>query len=136
MADGVDAVRSVLVANSTLTTLVPVAQIAGGVLPQGTALPSISITSVSKDDRNIPSPGAYRHVSERVQVTVLASTYPTQKSILAAVRGAAADQINPTVTGLTRVTIHTESGGPDFMDEEASIYLGTQDFICTYTETR
>jgi hypothetical protein len=133
--NGVAAVRSALVANAALIALVPAARIGSGVLPQGTALPAISITSVSSVDRNIPNPSTYRHVMERVQVTVMAATYPSQKTILKAVRKAAADTM-PTVTGLVSVTIHTDSAGPDFMYDEASIYLGSQDFKVTYSEAR
>lgn len=135
MADGVAAVRQLLVANAPLLALVPAARIQAGVLPIGTALPAISIASVSKNDRNIPSPGANRHVSERVQVTAMASTYPSQKQVLAAVKKAAADKL-PTVAGLIGVTVHTEVAGPDFMDADASIYIGTQDLRVTYSEAR
>lgn len=134
--NGVVALRTVLIADAALTALVPATRIAAGVMPQGTALPAISLTSVSAVDRNLPSPGAYRHVSERVQATVLAADYPSQKTILAAVRKAAADKINPTVSGISRVTIHTENGGPDFMDEAASIYMGSIDFRVTFSEAR
>lgn len=133
--DGVAAVRVALVANGTLTALVPATRIIAGVLPQGTAIPGIALQSISKDDRNIPSPGTYRMVRERVQVTVLASDYPSQQQILRAVRGAAADKF-PTVTGLIRVTIHTMAAGPDIINEEAGIYIGTQDFSVTYSEVR
>lgn len=133
--NGVAAVRSVFVANAALIALVPAARIVAGVLPQGTALDAISITSVSSVDRNIPNPGAYRHVMERVQVTVMASTYPRLKAILKAARVAAAD-LMPPITGLLSVTIHTDSTGPDFMNDEASIYLQSQDFKVTYSEAR
>lgn len=135
MADGVAAVKQLLHAYAPLTALVPVLRIQAGVLPIGTTLPAISITSVSKNDRNIPNPGAYRHVAERVQVTVMAATYPSQKQVLAAVKKAAADKF-PTVSGIIRVTVHTESHGPDFMDDQASIYMGSTDFRVTYSEPR
>lgn len=133
--NGVIALRQLLVASGAVTALVPTARIAAGVLPQGVALPAISITSVSSVDRNIPNPGANRHVRERVQVTVMASTYPSLKAILAAVKGAAADTM-PAVSGITDVVVHTDGAGPDFMDEDASIYLGTQDFAVRFSETR
>lgn len=132
--NGVAAVRSVLVADAALTALVPSARIGSGVLPQGTALPAISVTSVSANDLNIPSPGDTRFVTERVQVTVLASSYPQQKQVQAAVKKAAADQFYPTVSGITGVTIRTDSQGPDFMSEEASIYMGSSDFFVRYSE--
>lgn len=136
MSSGIDAVRTALVADATLTALVPATRIGAGDLPHGTQLPALSLTSISKLDRNIPNPGTYRHVTERIQVMVHAKDYPSQKAIEAAVREAAADQVGLAVSGLINVTIHTEGGGPDFMNEEASVHLGTQDFRVTYSEVR
>jgi Protein of unknown function (DUF3168) len=133
--NGVIAVRSLLVADVGLTALVPEARIVAGHLPQGTVLPAIALMSVSSVDRNIPAPGAMRRVTERVQVTVLARTYPETKTILAAVRAAAADQM-PTIDGLTDVTVHTDSAGPDFLDEETGIHMQTQDFRVSFNEAR
>ena len=133
--NGVIAVRSLLVADTGLTSLVSVARIAAGMLPQGTDLPAISLMSVSSVDRNVPAPGAKRRVTERVQVTVLARTYPEVKAIIAAVRQAAADQM-PTIDGLFDVTVHTDSAGPDFLDEETGIHMQTQDFRVSFNEAR
>ena len=133
--NGVIAVRSLLVADTGLTALVPGVRIAAGSLPQGTVLPAISLMSVSSVDRNIPAPGTKRCVTERVQVTVLARTYPETKAILAAIRTAAADQM-PAIDGLTDVTVHTDSAGPDFLDEETGIHMQTQDFRVSFNEAR
>jgi hypothetical protein len=131
--NGVIAVRSLLVADTGLTALVPEARIAAGTLPQGTVLPAISLMSVSSIDRNIIKPGAVRRVTERVQVTVLAATYPAAKAIIKAVRQAAADR-SPTITGITQVIVHTDSAGPDFLDEQAGIHMQTQDFRVSFNE--
>ena len=133
--NGVIAVRSLLVTDTGLTALVPEARIAAGSLPQGTVLPAISLMSVSSVDRNIPAPGSKRRVTERVQVTVLARTYPETKTILTAVRKAAADQM-PQIDGLSDVTVHTNSAGPDFLDEETGIHMQTQDFRVSFNEAR
>ena len=133
--NGVIAVRSLLVADIGVTSLVPVARIAAGMLAQGTDLPAISLMSVSSVDRNVPAPGAKRRVTERVQVTVLARTYPEVKAIIAAVRQAAADQM-PAIDGLFDVTVHTDSAGPDFLDEETGIHMQTQDFRVSFNEAR
>ena len=133
--NGVIAVRSLLVADTGVTALAPVARIVAGMLPQGTDLPAISLISVSSVDRNIPAPGPKRRVTERVQVTVLAATYRQVKAILAAVRKAAADQ-TPTIDGLFDVTIHTDSAGPDFLDEENGIHMQTQDLRVSFNEAR
>ena len=133
--NGVIAVRILLAGDAGLTALVPVARIAAGMLPQGTDLPAISLMSVSSVDRNVPAPGAKRRVTERVQVTVLARTYPEVKAIIAAVRQAAADRM-PAIDGLTDVTVHTDSAGPDFLDEETGIHMQTQDFRVSFNEAR
>jgi hypothetical protein len=133
--NGVIAVRSLLVAGTGLTALVPESRIAAGMLPQGTVLPAISLMSVSSVDRNISAPGPKRWVTERVQVTVLARTYPETKAILAAIRTAAADQM-PQIDGLSDVTVHTDSAGPDFLDEETGIHMQTQDFRVSFNEAR
>ena len=133
--NGVIAVRTLLVTDTGMTALVPPARIAAGMLPQVTELPAISLLSVSSVDRNIPAPGSKRRVTERVQVTVLARTYPEVKAIIAAVRQAAADQM-PTIDGLFDVTVHTDSAGPDFLDEETGIHMQTQDLRVSFNEAR
>lgn len=133
--DGVGAVRAALVADGTLTGLVPAARIQAGTLPQGVTLPALSIESISLVDRNIPNPGANRFVTERVQVTVHARNYVSQQQILRAVRKAAADKY-PSVSGIINVTIHTDGMGPSFVNEEASIHYRSQDFKLTYSEER
>ena len=131
--NGVVSVRALLVAHAPLTSLVPVGQIVAGVVQQGSALPALSLMSVSSTDRNIIKAGAVRRVTERVQVTVLAATYPAAKAILKAVRQAAADRW-PTIAGIGQVTVHTDSAGPDFLDEQAGIHMQTQDFRVSFNE--
>jgi len=133
--DGVAIVYSLLAGDAGIAGLSPVPTIASGVLPAGTPLDAIAITRISGVDLNVIAPGATRHVTERVQVTALAATYPRQKAILRAVKHALADFIG-SAAGLTNVTIQTDHAGPDFMDEEASIRAGTQDFIVGYLEPR
>jgi hypothetical protein len=133
--NGVIVIRSLLVTDTGLTALVPEARIAAGHLSQGTVLPAISLMSVSSVDRNIPTPGPKRRVTERVQITVLARAYPETKAILAAIRAAAADKM-PMVDGLTDVTVHTDSAGPDFLDEETGIHMQSQDFRVAFNEAR
>ena len=131
--NGVVSVRALLVAHASLTSLVPVGQIVAGVVQQGSPLPALSLMSVSSTDRNIIKAGAVRRVTERVQVTVLAATYPAAKAILKAVRQAAADR-SPNITGITQVTVQTDSAGPDFLDEQAGIHMQTHDFRVSFNE--
>ena len=133
--NGVIAVRSLLVSDLRVTSLVPPERVAAGTLPQGTALPAIALMSIGSTDLNIPSPGPKRRVTERVQVTVLTRTYAEAKAIIAAIRGAAADQM-PAIDGLSDVTVHTDSAGPDFLDEETGIHMQTQDLRVSFNEAR
>jgi hypothetical protein len=134
--DGVAALRAVLVANGPLTAMVPNKGIFAGPAPLGTTLPLVMLESVSKVDRNLPSPGSRRHVRERVQATVIAADYLQQKAVLRAVRRAAADKLYPEVPGISGVTIHTDSAGPDFHDPAYAGWRGSQDFMVTYSEER
>jgi hypothetical protein len=133
--NGVIAVRTLLAGETKVTALVPEARIAAGMLPQGTDLPAISLMSVSSVDRNIAAPGPKRRVTERVQVTVLAASYPQVKAILAAVRKATADQM-PAIDGLFDVTVHTDTAGPDFLDEETGVHMQSQDLRVSFSEAR
>lgn len=134
--DGVLAVRSVLVADTAMTTLVPSARTFLGPAPLGTALPFVMLESISKVDLNIPAPGATRFVTQRVQVTVVAGSYQEQLSTMRAVRHAAADKLGAAVPGITGVTIHTDSAGPDFYDDDYAGWRSSQDFKVKYTEVR
>lgn len=133
--DGVAIIRELLVADSNLIALVPEEQIIAGVLPAGTPLDAIAITRVSSVDRNILAPGADRHVTERIQVTGMAATYPRLRALIRTAKKACADFIG-SAAGVTNVTVHTDAAGPDFMDEQASIHMGSQDFIVGFTEAR
>lgn len=134
--DGVAAMRSVLVADAPMIELVIADSIHAGPLPLGAKLPAISLQSISTTDRNIPAPGANRHVRERVRGMVYARNYPEQKAVKRALKRAAADKIGVDVPGITQVTIHTDSSGPDFTSDDASVWMVPQDFIVTYTEQR
>lgn len=133
--NGVAAIRQLLANDGPVTALVPDDRISAGVLPLNIELPAIAITSVSSVDRNILQPGANRRVTERVQVTGYGANYPQMKVLMQAVKRAAADQM-PTVDGITDVVVHTDSAGPDLTDEEAKLYLGTQDFRVSFNEAR
>ena len=131
--NGVAAIRQLLIGNVGLTNIVPAANVVAGILPKGSPVPALSIMSVSTVDVNIPSPGAKRRVVERVQVSGVAATYPELKALMKAVKQAASAQM-PTVSGISEVTVHTDSAGPDFTDEAAALCFGSQDFKVAYNE--
>ena len=127
----VKAVRYLLANNATLTAQVPASRIIGGVLPQDIALPAISVTHVSTVRPQMVS-AASRLCVARVQVSVLATTYATQKSVLGLAR-AALPRSRGNVNGVAVDSILPDVEGPDFNDE-AGIYMGSIDYRVTYTE--
>ncbi len=133
--DGVATLVQLASASAAVTALVPAERIMGGVLPQGCALPAIGVTSISRTDRHTLPKGGQVHCRERVQVTVLAASYESQKAVLRALVGACDGQF-PAVAGIANVTVHTDSAGPDFMSADSSIHAGSQDFVITYSQGR
>lgn len=133
--DGVAIVRQALLNDAALLALVPATRIVPGALGQGDALPGIALQIISTNDRNIPNPGLYRHVRDRVQATIVAKTDDSRAAVRAALRKAC-DAKFPAVSGVQLATVHLGPGGPEFMNEEASLYLATQDLMTTYSVLR
>jgi hypothetical protein len=125
--------RALLVADAALTALVPANRIVAGVPAQGVALPLIALTEVSRVDRNLVTGSATARVTARVQVTVMATSYPAQKTLLGAVRHAARSKVG-TLSGVSNVAIQLDGTGPDLMQSDTSIYQQAQDFRVTFTE--
>lgn len=130
---GTKIIRSLMGAHAPLISAVPLARIIAGVIPKGTALPCIGLTTTSGVDRNIVKAGSTRHVTERIQITVIAQTYAQQKSVMDLARKACADKIG-TIAGIDAVTVHTEGRGGDFNDASAGFYMQTQDFVVGFQE--
>ena len=127
----VKAVRYLLANSATLIAQVPAARIIGGVLPQGMALPAISVMHVSTVRPSFVAASAGMNIA-RVQVTIFAATYATQKSIMALIR-AALPRSRGSVNGVAVESIIPDTEGPDATDD-AGLYIGSIDYRVTYTE--
>lgn len=127
----VKAVRYLLANSATLIAQVPAARIIGGVLPQGMALPAISVMHVSTVRPSFVAASAGMSIA-RVQVTIFAATYATQKSIMALIR-AALPRSRGSVNGVAVESIIPDTEGPDATDD-AGLYIGSIDYRVTYTE--
>jgi hypothetical protein len=129
---GVTAIVYLLKNNAPLTAVVSASKIAAGRIPQGTALPAIEVSHISGVWRNeISAQSTY--CTARVQVTVLASTYAQQKQIMALVR-TAVPRTRGTINSVNVDCILRDSDGPDFRDDDAGIYMQTQDFFVKFNE--
>lgn len=132
MSSAVKAIRYLLANNAGLIAQVPAARISAGILPQGTALPAISITLVSNNYGQQISSQSSWNVS-RVQVTVIASTYVQQAAIMALVK-AAAPRTRGTINGVAVESIIREGEGPDFTDADSGFYMQSIDYIVQFNE--
>jgi len=131
---GTAIVRYLLANDASLIAAVPAVKIMAGVIPLNTVLPAISVMQVSGVPRNTVAmaSGATVLVTDRVQITVMASTYPSQKSILALVRSALPVS-RGTVNGFTVDSILPDSDGPDFFDAGLTIHMQSMDVMVIFT---
>lgn len=125
--------RQLLVARTALTALVPSARIISGVIPQGTALPCISVTEVSSTDRQTVKGQPVIKVTERVQITVMAADYVSCKQVIAQARKACRNVVG-SIGAYSGITCHLDSKGPDFTSE-AGFCAQSQDVRITFNES-
>jgi len=129
---GVGICVELLTANAALIAAVPATKIFAGAVPVNTELPAISVASVSGIPRNtVAMTETGKMVTERVQVTVLAKTYPLQKSYMLLVADALPN-MHGTVNGFACDSIVPDNEGPDFYDDAAIIYEQSADFMVKF----
>jgi len=125
---GAAIVTTLLSANSNLTAVVSASNILSGYV-SGNPLPAISVTKVTGQQENTLKMGESSYlVSQRVQVTVFASTEGSAKSIMALVR-AALPYTRGTVGSFACQSILPDSEGPDFYDPSSKLAQQSQDYI-------
>lgn len=127
----VRAVRYLLANNANLIAVVPATKIMAGVIPLNTVLPAISVSEISSIE-NTTVAMVPTLMTSRVQVTVMAKTYATQKSILELVR-LALPVSRGTVDTIAVDSIIPEGAGPDLRDDDAGIFIQSRDFIVRFT---
>lgn len=128
---GVSVIRYTLANNATLTATVPATRIMAGVLPINVTLPAISVSQISGIERKNIKQSSSELQIDRVQVTVLASTYAQQKSVLQLVKDAL-PSVRATVNSIEVDSITQDSTGPDFYSDDPIIYEQSIDYIVRY----
>lgn len=131
---GVAAIRYKLANDATLTAQVSADKIVAGTLPLGTQLPAISVMSIDGVPRTtVAMPGTARFITERVQVTVLATGYPEKMAILELVRKAL-PLSKGEYNGVKVDSIIPDTLGPDFDDVADGVYERSRDFMVRWQE--
>lgn len=128
---GVAILRYMLANNAPLAVVVPANKIMAGVAPLNTSLPAVSIRQISGQEYQTIKRGTNQLVTERIQVTALASTYPSQKSILNLIR-TALPATRGTVNGFVVDSITPDIDGPDLYNDNPIIYEQSIDFIVRF----
>lgn len=127
-------IRRLLVADAALTAVVTSARIFAGDVPLNTALPAIGVSDVTAIPRNTVSMKEVNRVAKaRVQVTVYAASYPSQKTTLDLVRKALPNTFG--MVGATRVlSVLPDTISADMKLDEPQIFIQSRDFKVTYIE--
>lgn len=127
--------RALLTAHAPLTALVPAVRIFAGVVPQGTALPNVSIQEV--DEFETPTIARMQQTTQnrsRVQVTVHTASYAAQKQILAAAKLGHGTH-RGTYAGFKTLSVLPAGVGPDLNNlDDDGIYEQSRDFMVTFVE--
>lgn len=129
---GVAILRALLAADAAVLAITP--QVVAGVLPQGAALPALSVSEISSNEftttaRNLPT----KLIRERVQVTALAKDYAIMKKLLKAAALGRGTHTG-TVLGFLVRSILPEGVGPEIPPADDGIYEQSRDFMVTFIE--
>lgn len=128
---GVAVARYLLANNSALIAVVAADKIKPGAVPINTVLPAIAIRQISGIEQDHIKRGANQMITERVQISVYALTYSTQKSILALIR-AALPGTRATINGFAVDSIVPDIEGPDFYTEAPVIFEQSADYFIRF----
>ncbi|MDO8313073.1 MAG: DUF3168 domain-containing protein [Sideroxyarcus sp.] len=129
----VKAISYLLRNNANLVAAVPAAKIFSGVIPLNTVLPAIVIRHIDDVElKMVKTAGVPKLITARVQVTVQALSYSSQKAVLELIRLALVST-RSTVNGVAVDSISSEGSGPDLWDQDASIYEQSRDFFIRWS---
>lgn len=130
---GVRIAGALLLGAESVTNIVPAAQIKAWELPQGTPAPSLVLTRPSRAKRQFLDAQDIWLITERVQVTVRASSGDEREAILKAAERACVDEVG-TIAGFHGVAVLHAGGGPDFKDDSGLIFMGSFDLHVSFNE--
>ncbi len=130
----VKVIRALLLAHAPVAALVAADKVFAGTIPQGVVLPAIGIKEIGRSELATVSLGqAAVLVTARVQVTVLAKSYPAQKALLQAAKlGPGAH--TGLIAGVAVRSVIRDAVGPDLSNEDAGIFEQSRDFKVAFVE--
>jgi hypothetical protein len=133
---GVVIIGGLMLADPAIRAIVAEDSIKAGLIPRGGQLPALVPSRISRVKQFETLDGVARERwRERVQVTAAGADYEAPHTLVDLVTEACRDK-RGTLSGFERVSITHAGIGPDFMDDEANIYLGSVDFFVSYLAAR
>lgn len=128
---GTAIVNYMLVNNFQLASMVDPAKIISGAIPINTEFPAISIKQVSGIEFKTIQRSGDQLVTERIQITVYASSYSQQKEIIELIRNALpATRGNINLFEVDSITLDID--GPDLYSENPVTYEQSIDSMVRY----
>lgn len=128
------AIQELLVAAAPLAGAVPAAKICIGSIPQGVALPAVSIRHIGTvPDGRADAQAAFGLATSRVQVTVEAKEYAAMKRIQTACRHAC-NLKSGQLGGVQVVCVIRDIDGPDPDPDPGGVFDQSTDFKVTFHE--
>lgn len=100
-------------------------------LPAGTGLNNLLVQKVSGTDLRMLIPGEKTRVTDRIQVTTRARDDETRDLIQLDVGRACSDKVGD-IGGAEGVSVISDGESHDFDDDDASIFMGSRDFLVSY----
>lgn len=122
--------RVLLLAHGPVTAIVGNKVIAGDV--DYDQLPAIGITEISRREADTVSRSSHL-VTARIQITVHARDYPTQKALIQAT-SLGEGVFTGTIASAVVRSVLRDVVGPDLYDPDADLFQQSRDFIVTYLE--
>lgn len=127
---GVLIVGALLAADTKVVERVPADRMKAVKLPDGIALPTLMLRSVSLVERQTLKRRGFVRTVERIAVTVRAASYRDQAAIIRLVRSACAGK-HGDFADFSRVSVLSAGTGPDLLGPGES-FEQTQDFRVSY----
>jgi hypothetical protein len=128
---GAEIVGELLRNDALLTAVVEIAAIKGGRLDDDEALPVLLVRSISIVDRQSLAREAMVRSTERVSVTVRASTYRERARIMKLLRSAGSGIVIDELGEARNIAVLTAGAGPE-LNGPGNTHERSQDFSVTY----
>lgn len=119
-------VYNLLSTNAALKLIVPTARMFAGVVPIGATYPALCYNLVSSSDITAIGLTTIKSRS-RIQVTVVAKSYPDVKALADKVR-IACNLKRGTFNGVVTDSVIMDNIGADYRDDETGVFYSTVDF--------